>query len=764
MRSFNFFSLLTLGLLLLSACDSDKDYLVNPLGNSDQVKFQATIGAAASTRASGTSWDAGDAIGVYALNGGTTLPSGVYDGKENVKYTTPDDGANGTFTAATTSIYFPETGALDFVAYYPYQATINNYTYNINVADQSNPAAIDLLYSNNATGATKAEPTVSLQFKHKLSILVLNVAAGDGVASLDGLTASIKDLKTDGTFDLTDGTTIGLGTTSATITPAGAVSGTNGTVAAILVPGQDLNSSKITFSLAGQVYEWTPESMPLESGKKYTYSLQLSTAGLVLLQPGATIVDWEDADTGTGDIILTPEEGAEEDYLTVAGLRPMYTGSDVTITDDVKIKAVVVQNLAGGNSTSLKNIVVQDETAGIAIRFVDDNADFDFGDEVEISVKNQQLSAYNGLLQINNLPNENVTKIGTKPVVAKEITAAQLLTGDYESQYVAVSNVQVAADDLGKTFASASAHGSINMEAENGGTFVMFTSRYAAFVAETVPAGSGTLKGIASINNGVYQVLPTVAADYAGMTGDRFGNTLTVSPASIQFEATSGDTKTITVTASGAWTATTEGIGFSIDPIRGTGNATVTATANADTGVSGKITFTLDGTAVTKEVTVSQQTSGGTGTVIFSEDFNSIADGKGGNDGNWSGTAASGNALASFGSWSLTSGFKGYECIKMGAGSTQGIAQTPALTGLSGNAVLTFHAGAWSSTSEQTELLLEIEGGGSLDQSSVIMEKGTFNEFTVNITGGTAATKITFKGKQASNARFFLDDVVVTQQ
>jgi endonuclease G len=160
MKSFKFIFVLLFGLLLLNACDTEKDSLENPLDNANQVKFQATIGAASSTRASGTEWDAGDAIGVYALNGGETLPSGVYDGKENIKYTTP---GSGTFTAATAGISFPETGgALDFVAYYPYQETIDGYTYNINVTNQSNSAAIDLLYSNNAKGKTKGNPLVNL--------------------------------------------------------------------------------------------------------------------------------------------------------------------------------------------------------------------------------------------------------------------------------------------------------------------------------------------------------------------------------------------------------------------------------------------------------------------------------------------------------------------------------------------------------------------------------------------------------------------------
>lgn len=615
MKSFKLVLTLLFGVLLLNACDSDKDCPLNPLDSANQVKFQATIGAS-DLRASGTTWDAGDAIGVYALNGGTNLPGGVYLEKENIKYTTPGSGA---FTAATTGIPFPETGALDFIAYYPYQEVINNHTYAINVANQSNPAAIDLLYSNNAKGATIANPTVGLEFRHMLSMLVLNVAAGDGVNALDGLSVSVQGLKTNGTFNLTNAA-ITTGETTGNITATTAVSGKSATVAAILVPEQGLDNSKISFSLAGQTYEWIPEEMSLESGKKYTYSIQLSTTGVSLLQPNATIIDWEDADTGTGSIILTPEEGGGEEYMTIAELRAKHTGSNVTITDDVKIKVVVVQSLAGGNSTSKKNIVVQDETGGIAIRFVDDTEDFDFGDEIEINMQGQQLSAYNGLLQINNLVNANATKIGTKSIVAKEITAAQLVSGDYESQYVAVTNVQVVSDDLSKTFATTSGHGSINMEAETGETFIMFTSRYAVFQAETVPQGSGTLKGLASVNNTTYQILPTVLDDAAGMTGTRFGvtNTLTVSPGSIQFEAISGNTQTITVTASGAWTATTEGTGFTVSPTSGTGDATVTATASAASGASGKVVFTLDGTAVTKEVTVSQKSAGGTtGSSLF---------------------------------------------------------------------------------------------------------------------------------------------------
>lgn len=339
MKTLNFLLLSLLGMVLLASCESEKDDLTNPLLNDNQVKFQGTIGEAVSTRATGTAWDAGDAIGVYALTANQTLPSGIYDGKANVKYTTPGDGV---FTGATTAITFPDEGNLDFIAYYPYQESITDFTYSINVANQSNPAAIDLLYSYNAKGVNKSTPSVGLEFKHQLSLLVLNIAAGDGVESLDGLTASIRDLKTDGTFNLADGA-ITTGSTSNTITPVVAASGTNGTATAVLVPGQDLGSSKITFSLAGKVYEWTPGTQPLESGKRYTYSLQLSTTGITTLQPTATIIDWEDANTGIGDIVLTPDE------------TPQFIVDKTTVSFP-----------AGGTLTDVVNLTTQSDQAWTA--------------------------------------------------------------------------------------------------------------------------------------------------------------------------------------------------------------------------------------------------------------------------------------------------------------------------------------------------------------------------------------------------------------
>ena len=149
-------------------------------------------------------------------------------------------------------------------------------------------------------------------------------------------------------------------------------------------------------------------------------------------------------------------------------------------------------------------------------------------------------------------------------------------------------------------------------------------------------------------------------------------------------------------------------------------------------------------------------------TVLFEETF-AGCDGTGGNDGNWSGSIASTtfeDSKADNSGWSATSPYAADKCIKLGTGSVAGSATTPALTNLtSEDATLTFRAGAWNAKSDGTTLSISISGeGASLSVSSVTLEKGAFNTYTVKISGGSATSKITFTN---SAKRFFLDDVKI---
>ncbi|MBH1960843.1 MAG: T9SS type A sorting domain-containing protein [Flavobacteriia bacterium] len=160
--------------------------------------------------------------------------------------------------------------------------------------------------------------------------------------------------------------------------------------------------------------------------------------------------------------------------------------------------------------------------------------------------------------------------------------------------------------------------------------------------------------------------------------------------------------------------------------------------------------------AVVFAVTVNAQTT------IFSATFDDV-NGTGGNDGLWGGGIATGTIPASYGTagWAFTSASGAKQAIKAGTGSNQGSVTTPALSNLSGNATLTFRAGAWDGSSEKVVLNVAITGGGTLDKATVTLVKGAFTEYTVAITSGTATSKLVFSGN-GGNSRFFIDDIVVT--
>lgn len=234
----------------------------------------------------------------------------------------------------------------------------------------------------------------------------------------------------------------------------------------------------------------------------------------------------EDRFLSSPGYFTTAEGTSEPEYTPIADVRALYVDGNVTISEDWTIRGTVISNLELNNGSSLKNIIIQDETAGIMLRLTENNTDFLSGDVLEVKIQGQSLVKYNGLLQINNLPNENVIEIaqGTLPE-AKVISAAQLLTGDYESQYVAVENVQVVENDRGKSWVTGGNNTSITFESTTGETFVVYSSKYSdALASVTVPDGSGTLKGIVQRFNASIQLMLASTDDYAGLTGERFGS------------------------------------------------------------------------------------------------------------------------------------------------------------------------------------------------------------------------------------------------
>lgn len=154
-------------------------------------------------------------------------------------------------------------------------------------------------------------------------------------------------------------------------------------------------------------------------------------------------------------------------------------------------------------------------------------------------------------------------------------------------------------------------------------------------------------------------------------------------------------------------------------------------------------------------------------TVVFQETFSKCEYKSGGGDGVWN-AANSANISSQLDNYTDVAGWTGtavYEAlgsVKMGGSSSQGSITTPAINA-SGDAVLTFKAHAWKGDKET--ITLSITGGASLSQTEITINNGeddAWTEASVNISGLTPASQITFSAAQKSKARFYLDDVTIT--
>lgn len=313
-----------------------------------------------------------------------------------------------------------------------------------------------------------------------------------------------------------------------------------------------------------------------------------------------------------------PEPG---DATPIADILKLGQGATI---ESAKIEGIVISNAELNNLTSKKGLYVQDATAGLQF-YCAANHEFKFGDKVQIDLSGLKVGNFNGAVQISGLALANVTKLSEgNAVEAKTVSVDDFLANKYEGQYVAIENVQVSDLDLDKTWVSGGAHTSIQMVSKSGRNFYVFSSKYATYGAEAVAQGSGTIKGISSINNGVMQIIFAEASDFAGLTGARFEageqpaepRIVSVNPASLSFAA-AGESKEVIVTVADAADCT---LAVSADnaqftAVEADGKVSVTAAANTTANaISGVLTINLmKGSEVVdyKTVALSQVAGGG---------------------------------------------------------------------------------------------------------------------------------------------------------
>lgn len=288
------FSTLTLAALLLTACQNDEE----TMQTDTRVALQVTSGI--QTRAYDDQWEEKDDIGIFGFTQGDA-PTQAYS---NVRYVTRS--GDGAFTPDGTTIYLPTDGSsLDFVAYYPHTTDLENGIYTVDVKDQSDLSTIDLMAAGTQT-ADRSKNTVTFNFEHKLSKIVLTFKPGVGMAlsELTGMKVQLTNQQTKATFDVTkpDGEVVVGTNTPATLTLDTDADGTFSE--GIVLPSANFYGMTLHLELSdgSSFFNWdlnnSQNADKFEAGKKYVYDITVNRSGLGVT---ATITDWTPGNGENGE-------------------------------------------------------------------------------------------------------------------------------------------------------------------------------------------------------------------------------------------------------------------------------------------------------------------------------------------------------------------------------------------------------------------------------------------------------------------------------
>ena len=313
--------LATLPALMLASCSREE------LGDNDAdsrtpVAFTAVVqstalpphtntgGSSPATRTAldsdgNTAWTQGDAVSIFMLTPGGTLPDDLVPGRANVLHNVNPE--NGALTPADgTPMYYPRNTAVDIIAWHTSSTPDDNYILNLNTGDQTaveKQLALDILYSDNAKSISSGDNPVVLVFHHLMSKVKFDITLGLGLANGILTDVRLEGVIVEGSFDMRDGSINKL------VSPAGSVRalksgvaayGTDASYTALLIP-QDANSTPrtIVVTVNGKEYTGTlPATDAYAANTMYTYPVTVCETGVEVGIP-TTDVPWTEGELPT---------------------------------------------------------------------------------------------------------------------------------------------------------------------------------------------------------------------------------------------------------------------------------------------------------------------------------------------------------------------------------------------------------------------------------------------------------------------------------
>ncbi|CAM3724645.1 DUF5689 domain-containing protein [Flavobacterium gelidilacus] len=214
---------------------------------------------------------------------------------------------------------------------------------------------------------------------------------------------------------------------------------------------------------------------------------------------------------------------------TVADITNAATSTATLYSGDDIIEAYVTSSDEGGNFYKSLSFQSVDGTKGFSMTVDTYNLfnQFEPGRLVYINMKDRYVSSYQSSFVIGNLYNGNVgrisgveykdvlkrscTKVDEDDIV-KNLTVGNAKNNQYLNMLIEFNNVQFTDASLGKTFYDPSVNsfgGATNhlITDEFGQTIIVRISEFANFASNSIPTGSGKIRGVLTKYNSDYQFM-----------------------------------------------------------------------------------------------------------------------------------------------------------------------------------------------------------------------------------------------------------------
>ncbi|TDQ29361.1 DUF5689 domain-containing protein [Zeaxanthinibacter enoshimensis] len=194
-------------------------------------------------------------------------------------------------------------------------------------------------------------------------------------------------------------------------------------------------------------------------------------------------------ESNTLEITLEDDDRQTGTVHKLAEVRELFEGrtGDWYFPEDYVVEGVITSDQ---NVLDDKTVYLQDETAGIMIRFFLAR-NFKIGDKIRLNLKSATGTHFNGQKSIDQVNPEGSVLISENMIVqAEEITLDQFLSGDYEGKRVLVRNVSFVNADGNITFLGS------RTITDDVRVASVITYASAAFSNTVLPAGQLSISGI----------------------------------------------------------------------------------------------------------------------------------------------------------------------------------------------------------------------------------------------------------------------------